>query len=116
MCCGASIDCRKVRKWHTPSALNRGRGDSFRWICLEYASVPSEPTRSCAKFHSLRGFTKPRLYPCTLRSTFGQPARVRPGLLGAPERPELRDRKSPSLNSSYRPISHAVLCLDNKNK
>ena len=49
MCCAASIASVKLPKWQAPTARRPSSGDSLSSIRVEKASVPSEPTRICAR-------------------------------------------------------------------
>ena len=52
MCCAAAIASWKLPKWQAPTARRPSTGDSFNSIAVENASVPSEPTRICARLTS----------------------------------------------------------------
>ena len=54
MCCAASIALWKLPKWQAPTARRPSSGESLSSILVEKPSVPSEPTRICARFTSFR--------------------------------------------------------------
>jgi FAD/FMN-containing dehydrogenase len=54
MCCAAAIASWKLPKWQAPTARRPSTGESLISIAVEKASVPSEPTRMCARLTPFR--------------------------------------------------------------
>ena len=54
MYCAAAIASWKLPKWQAPTERLPSSGDSLISIAVENASVPSEPTRMCARLTSFR--------------------------------------------------------------